>query len=64
VLRALEAANDGGLVTIALTGRGGDAGKIARLHVRVDEERTARIQEVHATVLHAICELVESDLNG
>jgi D-sedoheptulose 7-phosphate isomerase len=64
VLRALEAANDRGLVTIALTGRGGDAGKIARLHVRVDEERTARIQEVHATVLHAICELVESDLNG
>jgi D-sedoheptulose 7-phosphate isomerase len=64
VLRALEVANDRGLVTIALTGRGGDAGKIARLHVRVDEERTARIQEVHATLLHAICELVESDLNG
>ena len=64
VLRALEAANDRGLVTIALTGRGGEAGKIASLHVRVDEERTARIQEVHATLLHAICELVESDLNG
>jgi D-sedoheptulose 7-phosphate isomerase len=64
VLRALEAANDRGLVTIALTGRGGEAGRIARLHVRVDEERTARIQEVHATLLHAVCELVESDLNG
>jgi D-sedoheptulose 7-phosphate isomerase len=64
VLRALEAANDRGLATIALTGRGGEAGKIARLHVRVDEDRTARIQEVHATVLHAICELVEQDLNG
>jgi D-sedoheptulose 7-phosphate isomerase len=64
VLRALEAANDRGLVTIALTGRGGDAGKIARLHVRVDEERTARIQEVHATLLHAMCELVESELSA
>ena len=64
VLRALEAANDRGLITIALTGSGGEAGKIARLHVRVDEERTARIQEVHATLLHVICELVESDLNG
>ena len=64
VLRALEAANDRGLVTIALTGRGGEAGRIARLHVRVDDERTARIQEVHATLLHAVCELVESDLNG
>ena len=64
VLRALEAANDRHMITIALTGRGGDAGKIARLHVRVDEERTARVQEVHASILHAICELLEKDLNG
>ena len=64
VLRALEAAKDRGLVTIALTGRGGEAGKIATLHVRVDDERTARVQEVHATLLHAICELVESELSA
>ena len=64
VLRALEAANARGLVTIALTGRGGEAGTMATLHVRVDEERTARVQEVHATLLHAICELVESDLSA
>jgi D-sedoheptulose 7-phosphate isomerase len=62
VLRALEAANDRGLVTVALTGRGGEAAKIARLHVGVDEQRTARVQEVHMTVLHAICELVEMEL--
>ena len=64
VLRGLEAANDRGMTTIALTGRGGEAGKTARLHVRVDEERTSRVQEVHATLLHAICELVEEDLKG
>jgi len=64
VLRALETANARGLVTIALTGRGGDAGRIATLHVRVDDERTARVQEVHATLLHAICELVESELSA
>ena len=65
VLRGLEAANDRHLMTIALTGRGGgNAGKIARLHVTVDEERTARIQEVHTTLLHAICELVEKDLSA
>ena len=64
VLRALQTANERGLITIALTGRGAEAGRIARVHVRVDEDRTARIQEVHATILHAICELVESDLNG
>lgn len=64
VLRGLEAANRLGLVTIALTGRGGDAAKLATWHVAVDEDRTARVQEVHATVLHAICELVERELNG
>lgn len=62
VLRGLEAGNERGLITVALTGRGGAAGKIARLHVPVDEERTARIQEVHATVLHVICALVEAEL--
>lgn len=64
VLRGLEAANDRELMTVALTGRGGEAGKIARLHVRVDDERTARIQEVHATVLHVICELVDQELSA
>jgi D-sedoheptulose 7-phosphate isomerase len=64
VLRALETANERGLITIALTGRGGEAGKIAKHHVAVQEDRTARVQEVHATVLHVICELVESELNG
>jgi D-sedoheptulose 7-phosphate isomerase len=64
VLRGLEAANARGLVTIALTGRGGDAGKMAAYHVAVDAARTSRIQEVHATVLHVVCELVEEELNG
>jgi len=64
VLRALETANQRGLITIALTGRGGDAGKIAKHHVAVQEVRTARVQEVHATVLHVICELVENELVG
>ncbi|HEX6213342.1 MAG TPA: SIS domain-containing protein [Vicinamibacterales bacterium] len=64
VLRGLEAANERGLVTIALTGRGGAAGKIANHHIAVEEARTSRVKEVHATVLHVICELVEQELNG
>ena len=64
VLRGLEAAKQRGLVTIALTGRGGEAGKIATHHIAVQEARTSRVQEVHATVLHVICELVEQELNG
>ena len=62
VLRAIEAGNQRGLITVALTGRGGAVGSIATHHIAVEEARTARVQEVHATVLHAICELVEEDL--
>lgn len=64
VLRGLEVARERGLVTIALTGRGGEAGKIAAHHIAVEETRTSRVQEVHATVLHVICELVEKELSA
>jgi D-sedoheptulose 7-phosphate isomerase len=50
------------LKTIALTGRdGGAAGRAADIHVNVPHESTARVQEVHLTLIHAICELVEAD---
>jgi D-sedoheptulose 7-phosphate isomerase len=62
VLRAFEAAKAAGLTTIALTGRGGEAAKAVKIHLGVNEERTPRIQEVHTTVLHVICELVEQEL--
>jgi phosphoheptose isomerase len=52
------------LVTIALTGRGGTAGTLAAHHIGVDEPRTSRVHEVHATVLHVICELVEKELSA
>lgn len=62
VVRALEAANAKGMVTIALTGRdGGDAGKLAVVHVNVPEQRTALAQEVHITVLHWWCELIDEE---
>src|SRR5262245_788793 len=63
VVRALEVANARGLVTIALTGRdGGTAGKLAAIHVNVAEPRTALAQEVHTTVLHVWCELIDEGL--
>jgi phosphoheptose isomerase len=62
VLRGIEAAKAGGLKTIALTGRGGGAlGAAAAVHINVPEASTARVQEVHMTVIHAICALVEID---
>jgi D-sedoheptulose 7-phosphate isomerase len=63
VIEALKVANACGMVTIALTGHdGGDAGTLAKVHVNVPSDVTARIQEVHRTWIHAVCEWVEEDL--
>ena len=52
-----------GLVTIALTGRdGGETSRLADLDLNVPSPSSARVQEVHRTMLHVICELVERDL--
>ena len=60
VVTALAAARRLGLRTIALTGRdGGEVGRAAEIHVNVPSASTARVQEVHRTLLHVICELVE-----
>jgi D-sedoheptulose 7-phosphate isomerase len=60
---ALAAAKARGLVTIAMTGRdGGRMGKEADIHLNVSERSTARIQEVHRTIMHAMCSLVEHRL--
>jgi D-sedoheptulose 7-phosphate isomerase len=63
VLEALTFAKAGGLRTVALTGRdGGSIGPAVDLHMNVPHTVTARIQEVHRTLIHAVCELVERDL--
>lgn len=63
VLDAIRYAREQGLRTIALTGRdGGTIGTAAELHVNVPDENAARVQEVHRTILHAICEVIERDL--
>jgi D-sedoheptulose 7-phosphate isomerase len=63
VVQGLETARRQGLTTIALTGRdGGEVGQKADIHVNVPAGSTARVQEVHRTLIHAICELVEIDI--
>ena len=65
VERALVAARALGLVTIALTGRdGGTIAALADIVVNVADDSTARVQEVHRTILHAICALVEQSAKG
>lgn len=60
VVKALETAKKIGLVTIGLTGRdGGDVARIADHALNVSCTSTPRIQEVHITVGHAICEMVD-----
>ena len=60
VVEALRAARQRGLVTVGLTGNGGGevAGLVHHL-IDVPHPDTQRIQEVHAMVLHLLCEVVE-----
>jgi len=52
-----------GLVTIGLTGRdGGETGGLVDVHVNVPDPSTPRVQEVHRTLLHVLCELIEQKL--
>ncbi len=63
VRTALETARARGLVTVAMTGQGGAAmGAAASLHLPVAHARTARVQEIQRTQIHAICWLVEQGL--
>lgn len=65
VLAALQAARARGLKTIALTGRdGGSIGPAADIHVNVPDQNTARVQEVHRTIMHVMCEVIEDDANA
>jgi phosphoheptose isomerase len=63
VFRALLAAKDQKLRTIAFLGRdGGDCTGLADVELLVVGKATARIQEGHKFLLHTICELVDEQL--
>jgi D-sedoheptulose 7-phosphate isomerase len=63
IIAALHTAKSRGLKTVALTGRdGGQAGTLADFHMNVPHALAARVQEVHRTLIHAVCELVERGL--
>ena len=60
VLRALKAAKEAGVISIAFLGRdGGLCAGLADVELIVREDVTARIQEAHKLLLHTICEIVE-----
>jgi D-sedoheptulose 7-phosphate isomerase len=60
VVSALRLAQERGLRTVAFTGRdGGAARAVADIHVNIPSSSTPRVQEVHMTLLHVVCDLVE-----
>ena len=65
VLRAIEEARQYKVAVIGLTGEsGGQMRDVCDLCLCVPSKSTARIQEMHITIGHAICELLEERLAG
>ena len=60
VVEGLKAARELGLKTLALSGRdGGPVAQAAELALIVPSRNTPRIQEVHITIGHVLCDLVD-----
>lgn len=65
ILRAAEAARAKGMTVVGMTGQGG--GKLRHLCdycLEAPSRDTPRIQELHITIGHLICELVEKAIFG
>ncbi len=68
VVRAIESAQEKNITVVALTG--GDGGEIAKclndadIEIRVESNRTARIQEVHLLAIHCLCDVIDQQLYG
>ncbi|QMT40905.1 phosphoheptose isomerase [Neisseria shayeganii] len=64
IVAAIEAAHEQDMRVVALTGR--DGGKIAGLLgeddilLNVPHQRTARIQEIHILIIHALCDHIDN----
>ena len=68
VIRAIEVAHEREMHVIALTGK--DGGKIASLlagedvQICVKHTRTAHVQEIHALIIHCLCDGIDFALLG
>jgi D-sedoheptulose 7-phosphate isomerase len=64
VLNALEVANQKQMTTIGFLGKGGGkALSMVNEAIVIDSKTTARIQEMHITIGHILCDLIEEGLN-
>ncbi len=68
MIDVVAAAHEREMKVVALTGRSG--GRMAELlqqddvEIRVPAQSTARIQEVHALIIHCLCDLIDRRLLG
>jgi len=63
ILEAVKQANALGITSIGVTGgSGGQLAGISDIVIIAASSKTARIQESHLVIFHAICELVENTL--
>ena len=61
IIRALETAQEMGIITVGLTGEtGGKMRELCDFLINIPSHDTPRIQECHILVGHIICELVEA----
>jgi D-sedoheptulose 7-phosphate isomerase len=63
VVKALQVANELGLITVGFTGEtGGKMKDVCKYLVNIPSKDTPRIQECHMLLGHTICEIVEMQL--
>ncbi len=65
VLEAVKAAQEKGIKTIGLSGRGGGKlRELAELCITVPSDSIPRIQETHITIGHIVCSLIDREMFG
>lgn len=63
VLEAVKAAQEKGIKTIGLSGRGGGKlRELAELCITVPSDSIPRIQETHITIGHIVCSLIDREM--
>lgn len=63
VIKALEIANDLGMITVGMTGEtGGKMREICKFLLNIPSKDTPRIQESHILLGHILCEIVEANM--
>lgn len=64
ILNAIKLAKKKDIITLALLGKGGgEAINIVDDYILVNSMTTARVQEMHITIGHILCDLIEEGLN-